>query len=205
MKIEKAQKGLQYLPGAGDDGLGCFPVITCQIARSPAPHILWVVHHRRKHLATKEAALAAAEAELALAFSEPSLPSSPERFLDHLRARGFSELTNYRTAKSFDEDRRSVLGDEFQAAFGEDAARQDPILHAAVMRVVDHQIAEKDPPETGQTAERLLAEGYSPEQVRRMIGLLVVRELTEGLLHQTPFNLQRFIERLRRLPEIPPP
>jgi len=204
MKIQKEKKGLQYVPGAADDGLGCFPVITCQIARGRAPHILWVVHHRRKHLATKEEALAAAEAELALAFSEPSLPSSPERFLDHLRARGFSELTNYRTAKSFDEDRRSVLGDEFQPAFGEAAARQDPILHAAILRMVDHQIAEKDPPETQQTAERLLAEGYSPEEVRRMIGLVMARELTDGLFHGASFNLQRFIEHLRRLPEIPP-
>ena len=204
MKIEKEKKGLQYVPGAAGDGLGFFPVITCQIAGSRAPHVLWVVHHRRKHLATKEEALAAAEAELALAFSDPPLPSSPERFLDHLRARGFSELTDYRTARSFDEDRRSVLGDEFQSAFGEAAARQDPILHAAVMRMVDHQIAEKDPPETQQTVERLLAEGYSPEHVRRMIGLLIVRELTDGLFHQAPFNLKRFIEHLRRLPEIPP-
>ena len=205
MKIEEEKKDLQYVPGAADDGLGFFPVITCQIVSSRGPHVLWVVHHRRRHLSTKREGLAAAEAELALAFKEPSLPPSPQRFLDHLRQRGFSELTNYRTAKSFDEDRRSVLGDEFPEAFGEAAARHDPILHAAVMRMVDRQIADSDPPETRETVERLLAEGYSPEHVRRMIGLLIARELTEGFLHPSPFNLARFIETLRRLPEIPPP
>jgi len=37
-----------------------------------------------------------------------------------------------------------------------------------------------------------------------MIGLLIIRELTEGLFHQAPFNMERFIENLRRLPQIPP-
>lgn len=204
MKLEKETKGLQYVPGAADDGLGFFPVITCQIARGRAPEVLWVVHHRRRHLPTKQEALAAAESELALGFRDRSLPSSPERFLAHLRQRGFTELTDYRTARSFDEDRRSVLGDEFQPAFGEAAARHDPALHAAVMQMVDRQITESDPPETRETVERLLAEGYSPEYARRMIGLLIARELMEGLFHQAPFNQERFIESLRRLPEIPP-
>lgn len=65
--------------------------------------------------------------------------------------------------------------------------------------------SENDPPETGETVERLLAEGYSPEHVRRMIGLLIATELTRGMLHQKPFNEKDFIENLRRLPEIPPP
>jgi hypothetical protein len=63
-----------------------------------------------------------------------------------------------------------VLGDEFKPAFGEAAARHDPILHAAIQRMVDHQIAESDPAETRKTVERLLAEGHSPEHARRMIG-----------------------------------
>ncbi|HEX4966139.1 MAG TPA: hypothetical protein VF173_35350 [Thermoanaerobaculia bacterium] len=199
------KKGLQYVPGAADDGFGFFPVITCQIAGSGAPEVLWVVLHRRRQLPAKQEALAAAEAELALAFKNPPLPSAPERFLDHLRQRGFSELTDYKVAKSFDEDRHSALGDEYQPAFGEAAARNDPVLHAAVMRMVDQKIADNDPPETRETVERLLAAGYSPEYVRRMIGLLIVSELTQGMFDQTPFNQKRFVENLHRLPEIPPP
>ncbi|MEA2600248.1 MAG: hypothetical protein QOF89_1240 [Acidobacteriota bacterium] len=208
MRVEKKKKHPQYIPGAADDGFGFFPVITCQMATrqmagSGASEVLWIVHHRRRQLSTKQEALAAAEAELALAFAEPSLPASPGRFLDHLLRRGFSELTEYRVAGSFDDDRRSVLGDEFQPAFGEEAARNDPILHAAVLRMVDQQIADRDPPETRETVERLLAAGYSPEHVRRMIGFLIVCELTDGMLHQTPFDTKRFVENLRRLPEMP--
>jgi len=204
MKTSK-KKGLQYVPGAADDGLGFFPAITCQIAGEGVPRVRWVVHHRRRQFPTKQEALASAEAELALAFETPTLPASPERFLDHLRQRGFSELMDYKVARSFEEDRRGTLGDAFQPAFGEAAARHDPVLHAALMEMVNHQLAENDPPETRETLERLLTEGYSPEYVRRMIGLLLATELTRSMLDQKPFNQKRFIESLRRLPDIPPP
>lgn len=203
MKTDKEKKHLQYVPGAADDGFGFFPVITCQMAGSGAPEVFWVVHHRRRQLATKQDALAAAEAELALAFADPPLPASPPRFLDHLRQRGFSELTQYRVAKSFDADRRTELGDDYQPAFGDEAARHDPMLHAMIMRMVDQQIADRNPPETRETVERLLAEGYSPEYIRRMIGFLLARELTREMLYQKPFNTKRFIDNLRRLPEVP--
>jgi len=206
MDREKSKKEhLQYVPGAAGDGLGFFPAVTCQIAGKDAPRVLWIVHRRRQQLPTKEAALAAADAEIALGFNDPSLPSSPERFLGHLRQQGFSALTDYRVAKSFDEDRRSALGDAFEPAFGEEAARHDPVLHAALMEMVNRQITENDPPETRETFERLLAEGCSPEHARRMIGLLIAREMTRGMLHRTPFDEKSFIENLHRLPEIPPP
>ncbi|HSK80112.1 MAG TPA: hypothetical protein VLQ45_26905 [Thermoanaerobaculia bacterium] len=207
MKNRKGSKrrGLEYLACAADDGLGFFPGITCQIAGKGAPRVLWIVYRRRQQLPSKEAALTAADAEIAVGFGDPSLPSSPERFLGYLRQRGFEDLTNYRVAQSFDEDRRSVLGDEFQPAFGEAAARHDPILHAVFMEMVNRQIAESDPPEARETFERLLAEGYSPEHVRRMIGALLAFEMTRSMLQQTPFDEKTFIENLRRLPEIPLP
>lgn len=205
MKRKKSkEKGLQYVPGAAGDGLGFFPAVTCQITGKHTPRVLWIVHRRRQQLPTKEAALAAADAEIARGFNDPSLPSSPVRFLGHLREQGFSELADFTVAKSFDEDRRSALGDAFQPAFGEAAVRHDPALHAALMEMVDRRIAESDPPETRETFERLLAEGYSPEHARRMIGLVVALEMTRGMLHRKPFNEKAFIESLRRLPEIPP-
>ncbi len=204
MKTNKKKKDVQYIPGAADDGLGFFPVITCEVTRGRETKVLWVVHHQRRQVPTKDSALAAAESELALAFATPSLPSSPERFLDHLRQRGFSELSQYKVAESYEQDRRSALGDDYQPAFGDEAARNDPVLHASLMEMVNEQMAENDPPETRETVERLLAAGYSPEYARRMIGFLIVYELTEGMFHKTPFNQKRYIENLRRLPELPP-
>jgi hypothetical protein len=203
--VIEMKQGLQYVPGAADDGMGFFPVITCQIAGEGEPKVLWVVHHRRRQVRTKQEGLAAAESELALAFQDRSLPASPNRFLVHLLQRGFSELESYRVAKSFDEDRRSALCKDYEPVFGEEAARHDPLLHAALMQMVDRQIADNDPPETRETVDRLLAEGFSPEYIRRMIGLLIIRELNEGMVFQTPFNQERFVEHLRRLPAIPPP
>lgn len=200
--MKKKKKGLEYVPGAADDGFGFFPVITCQIATGRGAKVLWIVHHQRGQRPTKQEALAAAEDELALAFAEPPLPSDPERFLDHLRQRGFSELPKHQVAPSFDADRRSVLGGEFKPAFGDEAARSDPVLHAAIMRMVDQQIADRDPPETKETVERLLAAGYSPEYIRRMIGLLVAHEMMTEMFSQEPFNVKRYVENLRRLPEI---
>lgn len=203
-KKRSGKKGLQYVPGAAGDGLGFFPAITCQITGKGAPRILWIVHRRRQQLPTKEEALAAADSAIALGFDDPSLPSSPALFRNHLREQGFSDLTDFRVAKSFDDDRRSVLGDAFQPAFGEEAVRHDPLLHAALMEMVNRRIAENDPPETRETLERLQSEGYSPEHARRMIGLVLALEMTRGMLHRNTFDEKAFVENLRRLPEIPP-
>jgi hypothetical protein len=206
-KIKKRpmKKHAQYVPGAAGDGFGFFPAVTCQIAGAGKPRVRWVVHHRRRQFLTKEEALASAEAEMALAFEDRELPSSPERMLDHLRQRGFSELVDYHVARSFEEDRRSALGDAFEPAFGDAAARQDPVLHASLLQMVARQMAENDPPETRETFERLLAEGYSPEYIRRMIGFLLVRGLNRSMVRQKPFDVKDYVEHLRRLPEIPPP
>jgi hypothetical protein len=202
MKTHK-KKSVQYIPGAAGEGLWFFPAVTCQIAGHGAPRTRWVVHHRRRLFQTKQEALASAKAELALAFEDPELASSPERLLDHLRQRGFSELLDYRLARSFDEDHRSALGDESRPAFGDAAARHDPVLDAAVLQMVDNQIAGNDPPETRETFERLVAEGYSPEHARRMIGFLLALGLTETLVRRRQFDVKGYVESLRRLPEIP--
>jgi hypothetical protein len=205
MKRKKSKKkGLQYVPGAAGDGLGFFPAVSCQITGKGAPRVLWIVHHRRQQLPTQEAASAAADAAIALGFNDPSLPSSPALFRDYLREQGFSDLTDYKVATSFDEDRRSAPGDAFQPAFGDTAAQHDPVLHAALMEMVNRQIAESDPPETRETFERLQTEGYSPEHARRMIGLVLALEMTRGMLSRSPFDEKSFAEGLRRLPQIPP-
>ena len=202
-KSKKSQKGeLQYVPGAAGDGLGFFPAVTCQIAGLGAPHVLWIVHQRRRQFPTKEVALAAADDEIALSFDDPSLPAAPERFRDHLCQRGFSDVQEYRVAKSFDEDRRSALGDAFQPAFGEEAARHDPILHAALMEIVNRQIAERHPPETGEAFERLQEAGYSPEHARCLIGFVLAGEMAREMLSGKPFDDKGYVESLRRLPEI---
>lgn len=79
----------------------------------------------------------------------------------------------------------------------------NPHLRAAILEVVDNQITNDNPPETRQTYERLLREGISAYDAKSLIGSVVAVEIFEVLKRQEPFNPQRFVQALNRLPELP--
>lgn len=74
---------------------------------------------------------------------------------------------------------------------------------AAFLEIVDNQLRDGDPPETRQTYERLLAEGYSDENVRLMIGNLLVHEIYDMLKRRRTFDRTGFVANLARLPKLP--
>ena len=84
-------------------------------------------------------------------------------------------------------------------------ARQpvNPRLNAAILEIVDTQLREGTPPETGQTFERLIAEGYSPHAARDLIGCVVVNEIVEVLGRSEAYDEARFVAALRQLPRLP--
>ena len=84
-------------------------------------------------------------------------------------------------------------------------ARQpvNPRLNAAILEIVDTQLREGTPPETGQTFERLIAEGYSPHAARDLIGCVVVNEIVEVLGRSEPYDEARFVAALGQLPRLP--
>ena len=79
----------------------------------------------------------------------------------------------------------------------------NPPLNAAVLEIVDTQLREGAPPETGQTFARLTEAGYAPEAARRLIGCVVVSEIVEVLRRQLPYDEARFVAALQRLPRLP--
>ena len=79
----------------------------------------------------------------------------------------------------------------------------NPIVKQAVLEVVDNQIKNLDPPETKQTYERLMAEGCSGAEARRLIGCVVSAEIFDVLKNDQPFDRERFIRGLNRLPRMP--
>jgi hypothetical protein len=165
-----------------------------------------MLHHPREQYKLKEEAIAAADARIAVVFEDhPELVGSPDRFAGHLRARGFTDLKSFVTAKNYDDDRRTALGDAYQPAFGDAAAQFDPELHAKVMGIVETQLAEGHPEETRRTFDRLVAAGFNPEHTRRMIGLVVAHELVQEWVAHKPFNEATYVENLLRLPELPEP
>ena len=81
--------------------------------------------------------------------------------------------------------------------------KSNPVLNAAIMEVVDNQISNNDPPQTRQTLQRLVADGHSEEEARRLIACVVSAEIFDVLKQQQPFDLNRFVKDLDKLPELP--
>jgi hypothetical protein len=81
--------------------------------------------------------------------------------------------------------------------------KTDPHLKATILQVVDNQIRANDPPETKQTLDRLLSEGHSEEEAKRLIGCIVSAEIFDILKKQEEFDLARFVGALNALPKLP--
>ena len=81
--------------------------------------------------------------------------------------------------------------------------RNQEILNAAIMEVVDNQIRDLDPPETKQTYERLLSEGISEQEAKSYIAGVVASEIFEILKNGKSFDRARYIKALSELPKLP--
>ena len=79
----------------------------------------------------------------------------------------------------------------------------NPHLRAAIIKVVENQLRSNDPPQTRQTFGRLIEAGYSEEEAKRLIGCVVSAEIFDVLKKNEPFNLDRFVKALNKLPEMP--
>jgi len=81
--------------------------------------------------------------------------------------------------------------------------KANPVLNAAIMKVVDNQLRGNDPPQTGQTFKRLIDAGISEKEAKRLIACVVSAEIFDVLKKQEPFNLERFVKGLDKLPAMP--
>ncbi len=69
----------------------------------------------------------------------------------------------------------SVIG-----GFQRECAQSNPVLNAAIMKVVDNPLVSNDP--------------------KRLIACVVATEVFDILKQQQPFNLERFVKALDKLP-----
>lgn len=74
-------------------------------------------------------------------------------------------------------------------------------LSAAIIQVVETQIDSNDPPETKQTFERLLAEGFSEKVAKELLGTVVIAEVFGVLKDGKPFDIERYVAALNKLPK----
>ena len=79
----------------------------------------------------------------------------------------------------------------------------NPRLKAAIIEVVNNQLESNDPPETYETFDRLVADGYSIIEAKELIGNVVVAEVFEVMNEGKPFDPQRYVAALNMLPETP--
>ena len=78
-----------------------------------------------------------------------------------------------------------------------------PMIQAAMYEVVDNQLRDGTPLETRQTLERLISEGHTPQEARRLIACAVVSEILDILQRHEPYDETRNIAALRRPPTMP--
>ena len=76
-------------------------------------------------------------------------------------------------------------------------------MREVVFEVIENRIRNNDPPETGQTLERLLREGYVRDEAMKLIGCALTNEIFGIMKNSEPFDNIRYIANLNRLPELP--
>ncbi len=74
---------------------------------------------------------------------------------------------------------------------------------SAILEIVDNQLKDNTPPETRETYQRLLNEGFSPDKARDLIAAVVKAEILEVLKTQQPYDPKRFVEAPHKLPRLP--
>lgn len=76
-------------------------------------------------------------------------------------------------------------------------------LAASISDIIDKQIQNNDPPETGQTYKRLQKEGQSSDEARRLISTAALVETFHIVSDRKPFKRERYVWNLTRLPQKP--
>ena len=74
---------------------------------------------------------------------------------------------------------------------------------AAIQEIVDNQLKDNTPPETKETYQRLLNQGFSKAEARELIGAVVSSEIFEVVKEQRQYDQKRFIAALHKLPKMP--
>jgi hypothetical protein len=77
------------------------------------------------------------------------------------------------------------------------------IIREQIFEIIGNQIKSNTPPETSQTLKRLMNLGYSDLDARMLIGQCLVVELFNIFKYERPFNNDRYILNLKKLPEEP--
>ena len=76
-------------------------------------------------------------------------------------------------------------------------------LRTAILEIVDNQIRNHDPPEVLATYDRLIGQGHSDEEARRLIGCALASELAGIVNESREYDHCRYRAALEALPQLP--
>ena len=81
------------------------------------------------------------------------------------------------------------------------SSKFNPQLKEVYLEVVENQLRDNKPPETRQTLERLLKEGYNRNDAIIIIASAIAAEMFFVLKSGKEFNRERFVRNLNQLPD----
>ncbi|MDH5389155.1 MAG: hypothetical protein OEY06_12005 [Gammaproteobacteria bacterium] len=76
-------------------------------------------------------------------------------------------------------------------------------VEEAMLVIVENQLKENNPADTRVTLDRLMAMGESRKNALQYIAIVLSDEVFEMMKDNVVFNEQRYIEKLKALPELP--
>ena len=76
-------------------------------------------------------------------------------------------------------------------------------LRTTILEIVDSQIHNHDPPEVLATYDRLISQGHSDEEARRLIGCVVASEVAGIVNESREHDHRRYLAALEALPRLP--
>ncbi|MDD3789300.1 MAG: hypothetical protein PHO94_11495 [Petrimonas sp.] len=81
--------------------------------------------------------------------------------------------------------------------------KTNEILREQIFEIIKNQLRDNDPPETKDTYDRLIKNGFDDFQTRQMIGQCLAVELFNVMKFGKPYNNARYIKNLKALPKEP--
>ncbi|AUS06604.1 hypothetical protein [Pseudotamlana carrageenivorans] len=76
-------------------------------------------------------------------------------------------------------------------------------LREQIFDIIKNQLKDNTPPETKETFDRLIKEGFDDFQSRQMIGQCLAVEIFEVMKYGKPYNNKRYVKNLLALPKEP--
>lgn len=202
-------KPFHFLAGAASDGHGYLPAVTClEPVRTDGADdnvIHWLLYQPSQQFPDQQFAVAVAETELSGAFTNPLVMASDRALATYLQTRGFVEVEvpDDPEVKCIDTKAMADRAGEEQEKACVESTLSNPALQALILQTIDSQILGNDPPEARETLQRLVGQGFTPDQAKSLIGAAIASEISELYDHKALFNRERYVENLKKLPSLP--